>query len=172
MNKYLSKSDFIEQCFRKRLEDGEPHSHRDILDYIREQAVGTSFEGTIEQNNAVLSFKRCIELPDSPYGRVRHGVYQKITSSVLRERQLSKQLGELHNLMDRALSIQKEMAELHTKCCEDWPEVGENFDLIWKSADQNLDTTIDCMTAWIAEMEDLDLEPQEETESPSMVMQL
>ena len=46
MNEHLSKSDFIAQCFRERLDDGQPHSYQDILEYIRAQAVGTAYEGT------------------------------------------------------------------------------------------------------------------------------
>lgn len=172
MDEHLSKSDFIERCFRERLDDGQPHSYRDILDYIRGQAVGTVYEGTIEQNNAVLSFKKCIELPDSPYGRVRHGVYQKAAPSVLRDRKLCKHLEKLHALLDRSLTLQKEMEALHANCCAEWPDAEEAFNAVWNSTNKNLDASIDCLTAWIADVEDLEMKYQKETDTLSMEMQM
>lgn len=172
MKANIRKSEFVERCFRERLDDGQPHSYRDILEYIREQAVGTEFEGSIEQNNAVLSFRKCIESPDSPYGRMRHGVYQKVAPSVLQDCRLCTALTELHGLLDRSLSLQKALAEIHAKCRENWPENVDSFDAVWKSTDKNLDTAIDCLSAWIADIEDLNMEPQEETEVPFMGMQM
>lgn len=172
MYEHLSKSDFVVQCFQKRLDDGQPHSYRDILDYIREQAVGTVYEGTIEQNNAVLSFKKCMEQPDSPYGRVRHGVYQKASPSALQDRKICDQLVKLRSLLDRSLALQKEMKELHANCCAEWPDAEEAFNAEWNSTNKNLDASIDCLTAWIADVEDLEMKPQEETDSLSMEMQM
>lgn len=168
MKTNMVKNEFVERCFRERLDDGQPHSYRDILEYIRKQAIGTEFEGSIEQNNAVISFKKCIESPDSPYGRVRHGVYQKVTPSVLHDRQIDTVLTELHALLNRSISLQNDMEKIHTKCCENWPEAIDSFNAVWKSTDKNLDTAIDCLSAWIADIEDLDMKPQEKIDVPSI----
>lgn len=42
-----SKNEFVLNCFRELLDDGEPHRYREIIDYVREQAKGTQYEGTI-----------------------------------------------------------------------------------------------------------------------------
>ena len=41
-----SKNEFVLNCFRELLDDGEPHRYREIIDYVREQAKGTQYEGT------------------------------------------------------------------------------------------------------------------------------
>ena len=33
-----SKNEFVLNCFRELLDDGEPHRYREIIDYVREQA--------------------------------------------------------------------------------------------------------------------------------------
>ena len=81
-----SKSEFVLNCFRELLDDGEPHRYREIIDYVREQAKGTQYEGTIEQNNLVLPISKKLEDPAFPYARVSHGIYQKTEQSpVLQE---------------------------------------------------------------------------------------
>lgn len=44
MNDCISKTEFIQKCFQEKLDDGQPHRYREILEYIREQAAGTEFE--------------------------------------------------------------------------------------------------------------------------------
>ena len=62
-----SKNEFVLNCFRELLDDGEPHRYREIIDYVREQAKGTQYEGTIEQNNLVLPISKKLEDPAFPY---------------------------------------------------------------------------------------------------------
>lgn len=160
MKETISKTEFIQRCFREMLDDGQPHRYRDILEYIREQAMGTEFEGTIEQNNAVLAFNSCLNGPDSPYGRVRHGVYQKVSPATLQDRQMNRQMTVLHRFLDQAIYLQEQMRETHTQGCESWPDAQDRFGAIWKSAEGKVDELIDCLTAWIAETEDFDMELQ------------
>lgn len=75
-----SKNEFVLNCFRELLDDGEPHRYREIIDYVREQAKGTQYEGTIEQNNLVLPISKKLEDPAFPYARVSHGIYQRQNS--------------------------------------------------------------------------------------------
>ena len=42
-----SKNEFVLNCFRELLDDGEPHRYREIIDYVREQAKGTQYETTL-----------------------------------------------------------------------------------------------------------------------------
>lgn len=171
MNSSNSKTEFIQKCFRDLLDDGQPHRYREILDYTRQQAVGTEFEGTIEQNNVVIAFGQHLNDPDSPYGRVRHGVYQKIPHSVLQDQQLNKQLTALHRFLDQAVALQEQMGEAYAGCKDNWPDSSERFSAFWKSADKAVDETIDCLAAWIAETEDFDMELQgQQQTSPMMQM--
>ena len=66
-----SKNEFVLNSFRELLDDGEPHRYREIIDYVREQAKGTQYAGTIEQNNLVLPISKKLEDPAFPYG-TRH----------------------------------------------------------------------------------------------------
>lgn len=135
MNNNTSKTEFIQRCFQELLNDGQPHRYREILDYIRQQAVGTEFEGTIEQNNAVIAFGQHLNEPDYPYGRVRHGVYQKIPLCALQDQQLNKQLTDLHRFLDQAVALQEQMAEAYAKSSDNWPDSQERFNAIWTIAD-------------------------------------
>ena len=80
-----SKNEFVLNCFRELLDDGEPHRYREIIDYVREQAKGTQYEGTIEQNNLVLPISKKLEDPAFPYARVSHGIYQKTEQSPVQQ---------------------------------------------------------------------------------------
>lgn len=141
------------------------------MNYIRQHAIGSEFEGTIEQNNAVLAFGKELDKDDSPYVRVRHGIYQKIPLCTLQDQQLSKQLIELHRFLDQAVSLQEQMATAYAEGSNFWPDYQERFGACWKSADTAIDEAIDCLAAWIAETEDFDMNPQNHQQSvPEMQM--
>lgn len=171
MNSSDCKTEFIRKCFREVLDDGQPHRYKDILNYIRQHAIGSEFEGAIEQNNAVLAFGKELNKADSPYVRVRHGIYQKIPLCALQDQQLNKQLIELHRFLDQAVSLQEQMANAYAEGCNDWPDYEDRFGACWRTADTAIDEAIDCLAAWIAETEDFDMAPQNHQQAvPEMQM--
>ena len=167
MNKYLSKSDFIEQCFRKRLEDGEPHSHRDILDYIREQAVGTSFEGTIEQNNLVLPISKKLEDPAFPYARVSHGIYQKTEQSPVQQESVGCHTPSAYDLLDILFVVQRQMEVIHKTQQEEFSS-SKTLENSFQVVSDHLETLLDSMSMWIADMEDMTQVPLQEHENEDL----
>lgn len=99
MNDNIKKADFICDCVKAVLSDGEPHRYREILNYTRLKAKGTRFDGEIEQNNMVQYINALIVKSDSRYERVRHGIYQMKTSQRIAESALDNQFDKLYSML-------------------------------------------------------------------------
>ncbi len=166
MNYSTSKAEFIQKCFQEKLDDGQPHRYREILEYIRQRAVGTEFEGGIEENNTVIAFGKYLSDPDASYARIRHGVYQKIPIPQMQYRQVNRQLTSLYHFLDQAVALQEQMAEVYNEGCANCPDSRERFGGIWKSANQKVDELIDGLSVWLAETEDYGTPVQDEQQSP------
>ena len=130
-----SKNEFVLNCFRELLDDGEPHRYREIIDYVREQAKGTQYEGTIEQNNLVLPISKKLEDPAFPYARVSHGIYQKTEQSPVQQESVGCHTPSAYDLLDILFVVpvsythlfnQEQLVEIY-RCCSDTLDAG--FDL-------------------------------------------
>ncbi len=171
MSEAKRKADFVRDCFCAVLNDGQPHRYREILEYTRQQAHGTEFEGTIEPNNILFAFDSLIGSPDSEYERVRHGVYQKRTPESVMQ---SKAVGEgddLHDILDAACDLQEKMESTFARLCKKLPEAVELIQPDYAFAMERLDQSIDGISGWLAHMEDIaDGEELTENEAPAMRM--
>ena len=159
-----SKNKFILSCFQKLLDDGEPHQYREILNYVREQAKGTQFEGTIEQNNLVLPIRNKLEDPAFPYERVSYGFYQKVELRTAAQEEVALHADSVYDLLDNAFSLQRQMETVHKTQQEQFSssKILENS---FQVVSGHLETLLDSMSMWIADMEDLTQEPSQEPEN-------
>ena len=117
-----SKNEFVLNCFRELLDDGEPHRYREIIDYVREQAKGTQYEGTIEQNNLVL---------------------------------------------DILFVVQRQMEVIHKTQQEEFSS-SKTLENSFQVVSDHLETLLDSMSMWIADMEDLTQVPLQEHENEDL----
>ena len=115
MNDNTKKADFISDCVKALLSDGEPHRYREILNYTRLKAKGTRFDGEIEQNNMVQYINALIGKSDSRYERVRHGIYQMKTSQRIAESALDNQFDKLYSMLDCACDLKEQMKKAYTE---------------------------------------------------------
>lgn len=174
MNDKMKKSDFICDCFKAVLSDGEPHRYREILNYTRQQAKGTRFDGEIEQNDMVQYFNALIGKPDSKYERVRHGIYQKKTPQRIAESAMDTQSDRLYSMLDCACNLKEQMKTAYTVCCQTFPEMRADLSGEFKHTLDSLDESINGLSAWIAKMDDWECESNDETadESDGPTMQM
>lgn len=172
MNDNIKKADFICDCVKAVLSDGEPHRYREILNYTRQQAKGTRFDGEIEQNNMVQYINALIGKSDSRYERVRHGIYQMKTSQRIAESALDNQFDKLYSMLDCACDLKEQMKKAYTECCNTFPEMRADLSGEFKYTLDSLNESINGLSAWIAKMDDLELEGNDETEDESETLRV
>lgn len=172
MNDNIKKADFICDCVKAVLSDGEPHRYREILNYTRLKAKGTKFDGEIEQNNMVQYINALIGKSDSRYERVRHGIYQMKTSQRIAESALDNQFDKLYSMLDCACDLKEKMKKAYTECCNTFPEMRADLSGEFKHTLDSLNESINGLSAWIAKMDDLELDDSDEIEDevPEMYM--
>lgn len=61
-----SKNEFVLNCFRELLDDGEPHRYREIIDYVREQAKGTQYEEPLNRTTLCCLSVKNLRILRSP----------------------------------------------------------------------------------------------------------
>lgn len=171
MSEAKRRNDFVCDCFRTMLNDGEPHRYREILEYARQQAQGTEFEGEIEPNNIVLAFNALIGSPDSEYERVRHGIYQKRTPESVMQSTAISEGDALYDILDTACDLYAKMKSTFVRLSEKLPEATELIQPDYQFALERLDQSIDGISGWIAHMEDI-ADGEEITESDAPTMQM
>ena len=162
-----SKNKFILNCFQKLLDDGEPHQYREILNYVREQAKGTQFEGTIEQNNLVLPIRNKLQDPAFPYERVSYGFYQKVELRTAAQEEVALHADSVYDLLDNAFSLQRQMETVHKTQQEQFSssKILENS---FQVVSGHLETLLDSMSMLVADMEDLAQESSQEPENEDL----
>ena len=162
-----SKSEFVLNCFRELLDDGEPHRYREIIDYVREQAKGTQYEGTIEQNNLVLPISKKLEDPAFPYARVSHGIYHKTEQSPVQQESVGCHTPSAYDLLDILFVVQRQMEVIHKTQQEEFPS-SKTLEQSFQVVSGHLETLLDSMSMWIADMEDLTQEPPQEHKNEAL----
>lgn len=168
MERTMSKADFIRKCFRELLFDGEPHRYMDIVAYTREQAKGTEFDGAIEQNNLSQAFKKELEVTDSPYTRLRFGLYQMQYPAMTALAEDTSQAESIYDILDMAIALQAKMEQLQTEQKYKAEDSEVAAIVAGKVTMEHMDQTIDYLSAWVAEIEDAMEESHDcEAESPS-----
>lgn len=167
MSDYNRKNEFVLDCFRQLLDDGKPHRYREIIDYVREQAKGTQYEGTIEQNNLVLPISKKLEDPTFPYARVSHGFYQKIELRTAAQEAAALHEASVYDLLDNVFDVQRQMEAVHKTQQEQFP-TSEILEKSYQVVSGHLETLLDSMSMWIADMEDLTQEPSQEPENEDL----
>lgn len=171
MSEAKRRTGFVRDCFRAVLNDGEPHRYREILEYARQQAQGTEFEGEIEPNNIVLAFNALIGNADSEYERVRHGIYQKRTPESVMQSTSVIEGDTLYDILDAACDLHTKMKSAFARLSEKLPEAIDLIQPDSQFALEHLDQSIDGISGWIAHMEDIaDGEELTESEAPTMQM--
>ncbi len=166
MNKNMTKADFIRNCFCEVLEDGKSHRYREIYDYACTKSVGTTFEGQLDLRNFILAFSNHLEQPDFPYMRVRFGYYQKMTPAMICGAVGDRQLNRVYELLDAATALQQKARDVYTDEFAHTNDDDAPVSQIYKSVYRKSDELIDCLSAWLAETEDLlnEVEQHQEAE--------
>ncbi len=172
MSYAMKKTDFIRDCFYAVLSDGKPHRYGEILEYALQRSKGTQFEGELDNHNIVHAFNLIIG-PGCEYQRVRHGVYQKCAPEV-EQHTVPIQSGAIQNdlslypILDSACALIDRMHNAFSLLCEAHPEARDLMRPSYDMAAKHLDQSIDGISAWIAQMEDMangmDASEGEETE--------
>ena len=162
-----SKNEFVLNCFRELLDDGEPHRYREIIDYVREQATGTQYEGTIEQNNLVLPISKKLEDPAFPYARVSHGIYQKTEQSPVQQESVGCHTPSAYDLLDILFGVQNQIEAIHKTQQEEFPS-NKTLENSFQVVSGHLETLLDSMSMWIADTEDLTQVPLQENENEAL----
>ncbi len=155
MNYTTNQSDFVRNCFQAVLSDGKPHRYREILEYTRQQALGTEFEGKIEANNMVQSFGLLLGRPESEYERVRHGIYQKCAPEAVVQSTAISEMDGIYGVLDAACALQEQMKAAFDQICEKLPIAQDVLRQDYQFAFERLDQSIDGISGWLARMEDI-----------------
>ncbi len=165
MEHTMSKADFIRECFRELLSDGDPHRYMEIVAYTREQAKGTEFEGMIEQNNLSQAIKKELEVADSSYTRLRFGLYQMQCPTMTALVEDTSRAESIYDILDMAIALQAKMEQAQAER-QYKTDDSEAADIVaGKITMERMDQTIDCLSAWVAEIEDAMDAPQTQQES-------
>lgn len=139
------------------------------MNYTRLKAKRTKFDGEIEQNNMVQYINALIGKSDSRYERVRHGIYQIKSPQRIAESALDNQFDKLYSMLDCACDLKEQMKKAYTECCNTFPEMRADLSGEFKHTLDRLDESINGLSAWIAKMDDLELECYDETEDESEI---
>lgn len=173
MYRRIDTMNFVREQFKNFLEDKQPHRYRDILEYVRGKAEGTEHEGLVEQNNMVMALKKLVDDPTSGYVRVRHGVYQKCAPQMAVEWKPADALSMLYGLLDEACVLQVRLNDIYIQQKNEQPKAAQVNAPIYSATAERLDTMIDCLTAWIADTEDMsDVPVQEDTPEQDFSMRM
>lgn len=165
------KADFVRNCFKEVLSDGNPHRYSEIVEYASKKARGTEFYGSINRTAVVLDIKPLINKADSEYLRVRHGYYQMKTPEVMLALETEKQGNNLYSALDNATALGEQLKKIRTECCLAFPEIADKINSSFKLSSECLDRCIDGLSYWMADIEDFsDDESQDEDESLTMTM--
>lgn len=174
MDNNISKAEFLRNCFKKMLGDGKPHRYRELLEFARQQAQGTKFDGEIPPNLFIQYVNTVIKKADSDYERVRFGIYQKKSPQRKLEIRSDNELDRLYSMLDCSCALKDQMEKAYTDCCIVFPENREELAGTFKHTFESLDEAINGLSAWVAYMEDLsDMiyeETDDEFEAPAMQM--
>ena len=158
-----SKNEFVLICFRELLDDGEPHRYREMIDYVRELAKGSQYEGTYEQNNLVLPISKKLEDPAFPYARVSHGIYQKTEQSPVQQESVGCHTPSAYDLLDILFVVQRQMEVIHKMQQEEFSS-SKSLENALQVLSEHLESLLDCKSMWIGDMEDLTQVPLQEHE--------
>ena len=151
------KTEFQKKAAKELLADGQPHSYREIVQYIRRQAEGTELEGQIEVNNVWQALHGIMKEPGSPYQRVRWGIYQKGPPQTMGVgAEMPGGQSTIYQLMDQAVNL---MEQVNDYCVAEQssPELAgrkEPLAAIRQQTVQSMDLVVTGLTCWVAELED------------------
>lgn len=116
--------------------------------------------------NFILAFSNHLEQPDFPYMRVRFGYYQKMTPAMICGAVGDRQLNRVYELLDAATALQQKARDVYTDEFAHTNDDGAPVSQIYESVYRKSDELIDCLSAWLAETEDLlnEVEQHQEAE--------
>lgn len=167
----VSTSEFARERFKELMADGQPHSFKDIVDYVVRQAGERGFQGEYYPSKIWMAITQLTKKADSEYVRIQHGVYQKggqamtvsESTSSSWERVLDKAV-ELQELLRAGFSQEAPMPDMT-------PEETHNYEAISNSTAAGIDEVVEGIAAWLAQMEDHDYDlSREHTQGTSMTM--
>ncbi len=149
-------SEFARERFKELMEDGQPHSFREITDYVLRQAVERDFCGEFYPSKIWMAITQLTKKEDSLYTRISYGMYQK-GGQALRVIMSSKY--DLERVLDKAVELEE---LLHTGFSQEGPlpdmtpEETNNYKAISQSTAAGINEVIEGIAAWLAQMEDHD----------------
>lgn len=169
--KETTKTRFVLDCFENLLSDGEPHRYREIVECVRDQSVGTEYEGTIEANNVALPILAKLRDPAYPYRRTERGIYQMVDLTLEQAEASGQQEGSLYDLLDDMVELSRKAEAARMRQTEKYPGT-QSLEKVYETVRQRLDELINVTTMWLADTEDLIASDPEFTESPAMGMRM
>lgn len=149
-----AESEFVRECFRDLLADGQPHSLKNIAAHVTDQSQGTAFAGEYSSPKVWQIIIPLTKKADSEYANIRHGIYQKINPEL---KIFEAAVFDWGNVLNKVIELQGLLAEGFDNDAAIpglTPEAIHNQIQISKSASASIDTIIDGIAAWIAQMDD------------------
>ena len=149
-------AEFSRKCFRDLLEDGQPHTFKEITDYIMRQAEGGDFDGAFTPGKINIAITQLTRCKNPEYGRIERGVYQKGCIDPVLESPIEF---DWYQVLDKAVELQELMSagfeELQTKRAIT-PDEKDNFQNQPDRCAQIINRLIDEIAVCCAQAEDRD----------------
>ena len=101
------------------------------------------------------------------YARVSHGIYQKTEQSPVLQESVGCHTPSAYDLLDILFVVQRQMEVIHKTQQEEFPS-SKTLEQSFQVVSGHLETLLDSMSMWIADMEDLTQEPPQEHKNEAL----
>ncbi len=134
----ISKADFIRNCFKELLNDGQRHSFNEILEYINRKSEMTSFEEYFDSAIVLNGLKMILKKDNPEYVKVGHAVYQKVSSdeNIVCETDIEE--NKLQAVLDKTNALKNQAKKLCDEYCEIVPQRVYDISTTFINIDENL----------------------------------
>ena len=115
----------------------------------------------------MLPISKKLEDPAFPYARVSHGIYQKTEQSPVQQESVGCHTPSAYDLLDILFVVQRQMEVIHKTQQEEFSS-SKTLENSFQVVSDHLETLLDSMSMWIADMEDLTQVPLQEHENEAL----
>lgn len=164
----LTKTEFVQNCFKELLADGQPHKYSEIVDYTKKKSLSTEFCGGIDRTGVVLYIRFLLNGDDAEYVRLSHGLYQKKTPELIFNMKTESQGSSVYSALDDVTEMQKYMKNICNDCCAAFPQIEKNIRGAFKVVDEGFNKCLDGLSFCMADIEDLDFDESNLAQTPEM----
>ncbi len=166
----LSKTEFIQNCFKELLNDGQPHKYSEIVEYTKQKSLPTEFCDGIDRTGVVLYIGSLLKGDNAEYVRLKHGLYQKKTPELILNKNIEVQGSSIFSVVDDITEMQKYLKTICNDGCAAFPQIKDNIQSAFKTIDECLDRCIDELSFCMADIENLEFDEDAMAQAPKMNM--